>query len=292
LDKSDASRAFSAKPVWKRLIVFAAGSIMNAVLALTALFVIYSINGVSIPGSYTSVVQRIVAGMPAESAGFLTGDRLFSVNGEELGDQVFSVMINNSMAATPGQSIDVGIIRDGEHITINVIPHLNRNDEGIATGYVIGISIITLNDYKTGLFARMPDNAAAPRAGFGETVRESFNSCVSMVSMVFQALRMLTTREVGVGELMGPIGLVSFIGDVYEFSANIGMSAVIESMLRLMALISINLAIFNFLPLPALDGGRIVFPEIEAMIHGVGPMLLMGLLIFVTWNDIARTVIK
>ena len=120
------------------------------------------------------------------------------------------------------------------------------------------------------------------------------------VEYTLECLKMLLTGEVGVNQLSGPVGIVEVVNDTYDAAAPSGWSAVILSMMNLGILISANLGVMNLLPIPALDGGRLVFllieavrrkriaPEKEGMVHFIGFAALMALMVFVMYNDIMR----
>ena len=115
-----------------------------------------------------------------------------------------------------------------------------------------------------------------------------------------QSLKMLVTGKVSANELSGPVGIVKSIGDTYDASKSDGMFYVFLNMLNFSILLTANLGVMNLLPLPALDGGRLVFliieavrrkkinPEKEGMVHFVGIMILMGLMVLVMFNDIRK----
>ena len=113
-------------------------------------------------------------------------------------------------------------------------------------------------------------------------------------------LKMLVTGQVGVKDLSGPVGIVDAVDDLYKETAPAGFAVVLLNLLNFSVLISANLGVMNLLPIPALDGGRLVFliievirgkrvpPEKEGMVHGIGLFLLMALMVFVMYNDIVK----
>ena len=120
------------------------------------------------------------------------------------------------------------------------------------------------------------------------------------IETTLESLKMLVTGKIGMDQLSGPVGIVDVVGDAYETNKAYGVSSVIFSLINLSILLSANLGVMNLLPLPALDGGRLVFlfveairgkrvpPEKEGMVHFAGLILLFGLMIFVLFNDIQR----
>ena len=120
------------------------------------------------------------------------------------------------------------------------------------------------------------------------------------VSTTLDSLRMLITGKIGVDQLSGPVGIVNVVDDTYQQSKSYGIYMVIVQLLNIAILLSANLGVMNLLPLPALDGGRLVFlaveavrrkripPEKEGYVHLVGITLLMALMVFVMYNDIKK----
>ena len=148
---------------------------------------------------------------------------------------------------------------------------------------------------KDGTKAKLIGFTIAPKKlNIGSLLYESFFQTIWMVKLVFVSLGMLISGQAGVNEMSGPVGVVYTMNSV----AQTGWL----SLLFFGAFLSVNIGIMNLLPLPALDGGRIVFalfelifrkpvpPEKEGIVHMIGFILLIGLMIFVTWNDIARLI--
>ena len=120
------------------------------------------------------------------------------------------------------------------------------------------------------------------------------------ICTTIDSLKMLLTRQVGVDQLSGPVGVVSMVDDTYQQSKSYGIYVVLAQMLNMIILLSANIGVMNLLPIPALDGGRLVFlvvelirrkripPEKEGYVHFVGIVLLMLLMVFVMYNDVKR----
>ena len=296
------NRGLLDKPVWQRIIIMASGAVLNALLAFIVLF---GLNALFFEqGSETgTIIVNIAEGLPAAEAGLLPGDKINRVNDVEITFHGISGVINNEMRSNPGQPLEFEIIRNGLPIIFNIEPSYNPGPDGSPGSYRLGV--VTNPERRTdkiGLFARMPEGENITRAGLGETIHATASECVFMVRSIYGMLSMLFTREASVGEMVGPIGLVNVMGDIYQQTAAISAAAVIHSMLLLMALISINLAVLNLLPLPALDGGKIIFllieavrkkplnPEKEGMIHFAGLVLLMVLAVYLAFNDIRNII--
>lgn len=257
-DSSD-ERAFNNKPFFVKAGVLVAGSVMNLILAIVVLscVVLYF-------GTPTTTLDKINPDSPAAIAGVMEGDRIVSINDIKIEkwDQVTSAINNGGEAL-----IKLEINRDGKPIIKNIIP---AEEEG---RLIIGV---------TPQFEKNPVSALK----YGTIA--TWDMGVKMVEVIGQ----LFTGEVSTKELMGPVGIVSAVGD----SAAYGFVYVAQ----LAALISLNLAIVNMLPLPALDGGRllllfirkitgkVITDEVEGKIHLIGFALLIGLMLYVTYQDVLR----
>jgi regulator of sigma E protease len=291
------SRSLLSKPIWKRITIFASGAVMNA---LVAFLIIFGLSSFYEQGTITgTIITSVTDGTPSSRAGLLPGDKINSINGEMIVYHGISDIINREMRGNPETPLEIGIIRDGRQLAFSVLPSYSPSSDGSAGSYRIGVmTSAEIRVEKVGLLSRLPEGGGISRAGFGETLRTSARDCVLMVSTIYRFLGELFTRRASADDMMGPIGLVHFMGNVYEQTIAVGAMETLTYMLWIMALISINLAVINFLPLPALDGGRIVFlliegirrkpinPEKEGMINLAGFVLLMVLVVYLAFNDI------
>ncbi len=273
-------RAFNSKSVYSRLLVISAGVIMNFLLAFIIFSIIAFVAGISVP-----VVKQVVDGSPAQAAQLMAGDRITEINGTKINigsDLMFS------LSQSKGQPMKVVLLRGGESYIKIIVPQ--KDAEG---NYKIGF----LLDGKSGAIS---ENTTLQKASIFDSIAEGFWSIAFYVKVTLFGLMQLITRNLSVSEMSGPIGIVTVISDVYTMAAKESIISVILNMAKFVAILSANLAVFNFLPLPALDGGRLVFltveairkkpiaPEKEGMVHFVGFVLLMVLAVFVAYNDILK----
>lgn len=269
-DQQDPRGYSKRRPVEKMMVSFA-GPFMNFVLAV--LIFIYSFAFIGIPeASNQPVVGKVLAGEPADLAGLEAGDRILAINEQAVTswDEVTA-----KLAATPeGEKVTLEIQRKGEELNISVMPEKNPS-----TGVpVIGIRSV-INYEKQGIIKSI---------GFG--IQQTYELTVVLLG----GLWMMITGGVSPGEIAGPVGITMLVGE----AAQVGT----VFLLSFMAFLSINLGILNLLPIPALDGSRIVFaaveairrrpiePEREGFIHWLGFLFLMFLIVLVTYNDILRLV--
>ena len=216
-----------------------------------------------ISGTATTTVDKVENGSPAQIAGLKQGDKIEYISGKKIEDwNDVSKSIGNK-----GKKIEIKVSRNGKYEIFKINPRKEKDR------YVIGI---------TPVIEKSPSKA----------IIGGFKSTWYITRQMYKSLGMLASGNVAMKDVSGPVGM---IGLVHQSAAR-GLI----SFFYLVALISLNLAIFNLLPLPALDGGRIIFVIIrmitgkaitdkqEAMVHGAGMVLLLSLMVFVTWNDIIK----
>jgi len=232
-------------------------------------------------------IRELLPGMPAETAGLLPGDRIVKVNGTRIHiyDDFRFVLSGNN-----GRPIDITVKRGKEQITKNITPVYNQE----TGGYLVGFR----PEVKTGIFGETEPGYA--RVGFFESVSAAFYNIIFWIKYTFLSLIRLFTLQLSVNELAGPIGIAQAIDTTYSETRGLGVSVTVMTMANITALISANLGVFNLLPLPALDGGRLVFLTVEGirrkplnrdregMVHFIGFVALMVLAVFVAFNDIRR----
>lgn len=258
-EASEDPRSFSSKKPLPRLIILAAGAIMNFILAYVLLVIIMF--GMGAP---SNSIGAIIEGYPAEASGLQADDKIISINNTEIKnwDQVI-----DSINGSNGQTLSIVILRDGQEMTFDIVPQAREGG-----GYQVGIQT---------KFVKQIDQAFI-NAGkqFG-----------TFFTDIFKFFGQLGSGKVE-GEVVGPVGLVSIIGEASKTG--------LMNLLFLAAYISINLGIVNLLPFPALDGGRIIFVLIELIkgkpinrekegyVHLVGFAILMALMVFLVFKDIQR----
>ena len=273
-ERNDDPRAMNNQPVWKRFLTVLAGPFMNFVLA----FVVCSImlNAYFIADTYPAIDQ-VMAGMPAEAAGLEPGDRIVEVNGVALTNDTagVSLMLSTMQSGDMTRPIDLVIERDGQTLDYEMTAVPVEAEDG-STRYQIGI-----------VFSSRTFN-------FFESIREAGSYMVETTGMMLDSLKNLIFKGEGLQDTAGTVGIIAVVAQ----RAREGLYMV----LWLMYIISLNLGIMNLLPIPALDGGRLLFlivetirrkpipPEKEGMVHAVGMVLILALFVVLTYHDIARLV--
>ncbi|WP_265459156.1 RIP metalloprotease RseP [Enterococcus sp. HY326] len=258
---------FQSAKLWQRLLTNFAGPMNNFILAVILFIVVAFMRG-GVYDSNSTTLGDIQADSVAASAGLQSGDTVLSVDGEAV--TTWSEM-QTDIQASPDEEISLEVERAGEELTINLTPAATVS--GDETYGMIGVSPALI---ETSVFDKIA-------SGFSATIANSLN--------IFQALGRLVTNF-SLNQLGGPVAIFQMSSE----AANSGLITVIS----FMAMLSVNLGIMNLLPIPALDGGKIVLnliegirgkpisPEKEGILTLIGFGCLMLLMIFVTWNDIQR----
>ncbi len=259
-ESSNDPRSFQNVSVWSRMAVIAAGSIMNFVLAIVVLSIVAF--NVGVP---TTTIEDIVPDSPAEIYGVQPGDTFRKIDNVEISS--WEDIVNTINATTPGESITIEIERNDALITLEVVP--------IQDGERMVIGIYP----------------AGERSLF-HSIRAGFEDTFYFIRLMFQFVGMLFTGQVSTNDLAGPIGVINEVGQAAKMGFN--------NLLLILGFISINLGFFNLLPIPALDGSKIVFllielvrgkpidPDKEGFIHLIGFVFLISLMILVTYKDLIR----
>ena len=257
-------RSFNAQKVWKRIIVVLAGPITNLVFAILLAFVTLSAFGDFMPAIY-----EVNQSSPAEAAGMQTGDVITEIDGNPVR---FYFQTVDMILAVETSDLTIGILRNGEEKEL-YLKNIYNEEQG---KNLIGVTITT---------ERM-------KFGVGESMLRSVNYVTATLVETFRFLGRALQGNASSSDAAGPVAIVAIISEAVRSSG--------ETVLRQLVLISASLGIMNLLPIPAMDGGRLVFMIIEAirgkaisqekegMVHFVGLILLFGLIIFLTFNDISN----
>ena len=265
--------SFNSKSVWARMSVIVAGAVFNFILALIFAIIVVGFTGYDEP-----VISGVVEGFPAEEAQMQAGDRIVKMNNKRI--HLWREVTYYNMFHQ-GETVELVYERDGERYTTTLTPTYSEEDGRYLYGF-----ISTLAREKVGVF---------------EVVKYSFHEVGYWISSTIDSLKMLITGGASMNDLSGPVGIVQSIGSTYEESvANDGYYYAFLNMLNWAILLSANLGVMNLLPIPALDGGRLVFliveairrkpidPNKEGIVHMIGILLLFALMFLVMANDIRK----
>ena len=257
-------RAFNNKSWWKKIIILVAGAAMNIIIAFLVM-----IFAAVYMGTPTTTINSVTDGGAASMAGIQAGDKIVRVSDSRVDSwEEFVGCMQKEIKAD--KTVSITVERNGKEKTFSLSPQRQKNGK-----YVIGV----VSKQRHNLFTGIKNGTA---------------STVKMTNALFESFKMLFTSKEAINQVSGPVGMIKIVSD----AAGLG----VFYYLYLVALISLNLAIFNLLPLPALDGGRIIFviirmftgraisDKVEARVHMIGMALLLTLTVFVTWNDIMRLI--
>ncbi|WP_159884331.1 RIP metalloprotease RseP [Paenibacillus puerhi] len=262
-------RQFGSKTVGQRAMAIFAGPLMNFILAFLLFVTVVFVAGMPVPDRVR--ISDTVAGGAAQQASLKGGDIIVEVNGEKIAGDMkkLTALIQNSQ----GKPMNWVIERDGQQIAKQVKPELSEDKV-----YRVGVSL-------------GPDTRPA---SFGEAITGGAKSMASASTIILDGFGKLATLQVKMDDLGGPIRIVEFTSEQASAGA--------VQYIYWMAIMSLYLGLFNLLPVPALDGSRLVFlaleavrgkpvdPSRESLVHFVGFAMLMLLMIAVTYNDILRLI--
>jgi regulator of sigma E protease len=263
---------FRNKTVWQRIFVLISGSAMNFVLGFIFFLALY----LSVPGHVVPVIHSTDEHFPYSSQ-IETGDRFHSINGRRIYDiNDFNLFLDRDR----DKPYTFVMERDGERFTVEGVTRLL--DDGKRFGFVVyGWEELT----------------------FARSVRQAATSTVSFVRLVWISFGDIFSGSAGADDIMGIVGMGDIVEQIVSDENN-KTSDIVRFLMHMSGLIAVNLAVINLLPIPALDGGRIIFlfisalllklrgkplnAKVEAYIHSITMMLLFALMIFIFYNDIMR----
>ena len=266
----DDPRNYNNAAVWKRMLSVFSGPLMNFVLAFVVAIALMGFYGVA---ASTPLIASVVEGQPAAEAGLLPGDVFMTVRGQDMTHATTMDVSNAIGDISGGQTVEMTVLRNGEELSFAIQPSYSEADER----YMIGITI------QQG-YQDLPNGMVIPAA---------WNMCKEAATVILDALGKLVTTGEGLDQTAGPVGVVQMVAEQTQQGG-------LEIYLYLLVIISINLGLMNLLPIPGLDGSRLIFMAIEAvrrksvsqkvesMIHLAGYALLLGLMVFFTFKDVLR----
>jgi len=270
-EKIPKNRKVYAKPIWQRFLIMFFGAGNNFILAFLILLLYAFIWG---SPNLTPVLRNVTPSSPFETAGIDKGDVITAIDGNKI-TTIDDISIYLAISA-PGEALEFTIENpDGSVEKHEITPELKKID-GVEK-YYFGIEL-----------------GGEPEKGFLSSFKYAFEKTGALFKQMFITLKALFTGKVGADNLSGPVGIYSIVGQSRE--------AGLESVFQLIALLSLNVGFINLIPFPAFDGGRILFlliekikgspvnPKVENIFHTIGFMLLIGLMLYITFNDVIRII--
>lgn len=263
-EASQDDRAFCNKKAWRRFIIVVMGAVFNLLLGLVLVAVILAPE----KRFTTTVVDSFRENSISSQYGLQEGDEIVAVDGRK----IFTTYdLSYAFSNIDDNAIDITVKRDGKKINLDAVQFASEEIEGI--------NYLTVDFYVKG-----------NEKTFTSFIGHTFDTATSYCAVVYRSLVDLLTGKYGISAMSGPVGVTAAIGTVAKQN--------LAAILPIMALITINLGLFNLLPLPALDGGRLVFilfemifkkpvpQKYESIVHAVGFILLIGLMLLITFKDI------
>lgn len=259
-------RQFASKRPRQKAMQLFAGPMMNFILAIFIFIILGLVQGVP---AERALIEEALPDSPAAEAGFQTEDEVTAIEGNPVSTwEEFTTQVREN----PGEELEMTVARNGEQETLTVVPDTIETPQGMTIGQV-GVH-------------------RAFEKSFLGTFEYGFSQTIDTTRTILTNLMMLVTGQISIDILQGPVGIYNTTDQVVQTG--------FMNFLMLTAILSVNLGVINLVPLPALDGGRLMFvgieavrgkpvsPEKEGIFHFVGFALLMLLMIVVTWNDIQR----
>lgn len=264
--------SFLKAGIWARIATVAAGPIFNFILAFLVAVIL-----VSFSATDTTILSGVSVGSPAEAAGLTAGDKIVSIDGQKtyLFRDVYLLTLLNK-----GEAMKVVYKREGETYSADILPVYNEE----SARYLLGI------------YGGIYEQAKGPAV-----FRDAWYEIRYNVIATYKSLGLLLSGQFSRKDVAGPVGIaVNVVGATYEASKEYGIRAIVLNMMNIVLLLSVNLGILNLLPIPALDGGRLVFlfielirrkpisPEKEGIVHFIGLVFFMVLMVVVLFNDLSN----
>lgn len=264
-EKVPNDRKLYSKTILERFLTIGAGIFFNFVLAIVLLFVVGLVNGCSINKPYIKSIEEGV------NSNINVGDKIYSVNGKKV---LFTDILVLDLQVNSGKPIDMVLINsEGEKYDVTIEPTIVNEDGKEIYKYGIGLG----DDVETGVLA---------------SIKYAFSKFASLICQMVMVIFYLFTGKLGLNSLSGPVGIFNVVGE----TAALGFI----NLVYLTAFLSVNVGFMNLVPIPALDGCRLLFLLIEKIkgskvdakyenfIHAVGFVLLMILMVVVTFNDVIK----
>ena len=268
-EERDDPRAFNRQKIWKRALTVASGPLMNFLIAIVVIALYMSLLGLE------SIVPRVAEiEEPAMSAGLMVGDEIVTVNGQQVSD---TGTIAQAISQSGGKTVELVVLREGEFVELSIEPFLDEELGRYRVGMTFAVERV-----------RVPLLKSVPFA---------CAYSVESVRTILDALIGILSSGQGADQVTGPVGTVAGISDMTQEGG-------IDVYLQLLAMVSVNLGVMNLLPIPGLDGSRLLFllveairrkpvrRELEGAIHAAGLILLMGLMVVLTYKDIVQIFVK
>ncbi len=266
-EESEAEGSFTSVPVQNRIAVVVAGAVMNMILGFAVLCFLTAMQ----PAITSRTVSSFYEGAMTQQTGLQVGDEIVAINGRKC---YVANDIIYEFARTQNGTADFTVIRNGIKTQLEDVTFETYTDEN---GYRQMVIDFTVYPVEKTVFS---------------VIQEAANWTISIARMVFLSLVDLVSGRVAINQMSGPVGIVSAISEAVSYGY--------ESVLLILAIITINVGVFNLLPFPALDGSRLVFlllelvrgkpinQKYEILVNTAGMLMLLAFMVFVTFSDVTK----
>ncbi len=274
--ESKSPDSFGEKKAWQKIIIVASGAIMNLLLGFLMTFIILCQANTLV----SNTIGKFDEGAISSTCGLKENDEIIKINGSTI--YSYKDLSFNIFAASNKESFNIKVKRNGEIINL----------ENVKFRTVTG---------ENGENTVQPDFYLKPlEKNFGTLLKATFLDTISTTKIVWESLLGVIKGNISFKNMSGPIGIASIIGEKTSEGLQTSVFAAFMNIFTIMILITINLGVVNLLPLPALDGGRIIFllvelitrkkinPKYEGWIHTIGFFLLMAFILFISYFDVAK----
>lgn len=298
--RSDAGKVFHFKPVWQRAIIVLAGPAANFILAIALFAALGMVRG---DVTIEPRIGEIVAGSPADAAGFQSGDLLVSIDGQRA--RTFTDL-SQAVMTRAGQPMRFTVERDGAELTLQATPRREMRDDGLGGTRAFGFLGVGLSPE-----AEIVQRRFGPLEALGHGVTRTADISVTIVDYMAR----LVTFRASFEHINGPLGIATTAGQIANTavsdtgteagdSYDVGAALVrlATSLVLLAGLLSVAIGLMNLLPIPVLDGGHLVYyayeavakhppsPSVQSLGLKAGLALILGLMVVATWNDLSYLV--
>ena len=284
--ETDDPRAFTSQKRWRRIVILAAGAAANFIAAFIVIIALTASSQFFVGTTITELIDGFPNG---GESGLMPGDTIVSIDGERLYYRNDFELFMSIAERRGDKKVDLVIRRDGETIRLDRFPLERR--EYVVDGETVRRYGITLNLIE---------------ANTAERIKYSCYSAINHVRLVRVSIAQLISGAAGIQDMSGPVGIVDAMNDIGRSSPTVG--AGLLNIVSFMAFIGVNLAVMNMLPIPALDGGRILFifitwfiekiirrrldPKYEGYIHMAAFVILICFMVFVLINDVVKIIVR
>lgn len=278
-EHSDNPRSFEQKKAWQKILIIASGGIMNLILGFVLTFILL----INSPAIVSTTIKAFEKDAVSSSTGLMVGDEILKINSSRI--RTFRDIAFN-ISAFGTSDFDIEVRRDGKIINLeNVNFKPVENTDGSRSAEI--------------------DFFVEPiEKNFVNLIKSTFSETASIINIVWRSLGGLVTGKISLKKTAGPIGIASEIGKITNEGLKSSAFIALINIVSIMSIITVNLGIFNLLPLPALDGGRLVFlfielitgkkinPKYEGLVHTIGFVLFLLFMIWMSYSDILKLIGK